>query len=159
AAERLPLPHTLPDPQAAALLHRGATARTEARRPLGRVSFEKLIRPHLLSPRPAKRGEGGETRTRRAGRGVSYNRCGPLPPSLRIARQPPGVLTQEREGRRPSLCTLSRKRERGKENQFTAVPPRFQPRPPSPKISKPVSVTATVSSSLMKPRVGCFSVV
>ena len=40
-----------------------------------------------------------------------------------------------------------------------AVPPLFHPRPPSPKISKPLSVTTTVSSSLMKPRFGCCSVV
>src|SRR5262249_10993252 len=33
------------------------------------------------------------------------------------------------------------------------------PRPPSPKISNPLSVTTTVSSSLMNPRLGCCSVV
>ena len=36
---------------------------------------------------------------------------------------------------------------------------RFQPRPLSPKPSQPSSVTATVSSSLMKPRLGCTIVV
>jgi hypothetical protein len=37
--------------------------------------------------------------------------------------------------------------------------PRFQPRPPSPKACQPSFVTATVSSSLMKPRVRWFIVV
>jgi len=41
----------------------------------------------------------------------------------------------------------------------SAVPPRFQPRAPSPKITGPCSVIATVSSSLMKPRTGCCNVV
>jgi plasmid stabilization system protein ParE len=40
-----------------------------------------------------------------------------------------------------------------------AAPARFQPRARSPKASQPVSVTATVSSSLMKPRRGCAIVV
>jgi hypothetical protein len=39
------------------------------------------------------------------------------------------------------------------------APARFQPRPRSPKASQPWSVTATVSSSLMKPRRGCAIVV
>ena len=39
------------------------------------------------------------------------------------------------------------------------APPRFQPRARSPKASQPWSVTATVSSSLMKPRRGSAIVV
>src|SRR5690349_4762821 len=39
------------------------------------------------------------------------------------------------------------------------APALFQPRPPSPSASWPLSVTITVSSSLMKPRLGCDIVV
>jgi ABC-type oligopeptide transport system ATPase subunit len=44
---------TLPNPQAAALLHRGAAARTEARRALGRVSFGGVDALAFPSPREA----------------------------------------------------------------------------------------------------------
>jgi len=54
---------------------------------------------------------------------------------------------------------VSQTRRRGQCPHAAAVPPRFHPRPPSPKISKPPSVTTTVSSSLMKPRRGCAKVV
>ena len=57
------------------------------------------------------------------------------------------------------LIALSERVEAKRPQRACALPPMFQPRPPSPKISWPVAVTATVSSSLMKPRRGCFIVV
>src|SRR5579883_778912 len=94
----------------------------------------------------------------------------------RVSPSPLRALHRHPEGKksplRPfSLAPVSEPRGEGKlssrHDQFKksraaqrgAVPPRFQPRPPSPKISWPVAVTAIVSSSLIKPRFGCFIVV
>src|SRR5581483_605179 len=62
-----------------------------------------------------------------------------------------------RKGRRE--VELAARQDKKPDAYLTAVPPTFHPRPPSPKISWPVAVTATVSSSLMKPRFGCLMVV
>src|SRR5688572_32989940 len=130
----MPFPHALPDPQAAALLNRNPATRTKARRALGGVSFKELseLHPHA------------EERPQDASRSMAKRAAAMPEPgaTLRDVRATPALLRM----RAARYC-------------FAAVPPRFHPRPPSPKISKPVSVTAIVSSSLMKPREGCFSVV
>ena len=131
---RLPLPHPLPDPAAAAVLGRSAAARTKARRPLGRVSLAEL---NSCPGRTAARSAAVQTRD----------------PGFYLRRNQPGSRICDASLTRCIACGTQTA------HCFAAVPPRFQPRPPSPKISKPVSVTAMVSSSLMKPRVGCFSVV
>ncbi len=74
----------------------------------------------------------------------------PRPFSLAPNSEPGG------EGKRNSRHD---QRKKSGTAQRTAAPPRFQPRPPSPKISWPVAVTAIVSSSMIKPRFGCFIVV
>ena len=62
AADRLPLPHALSDPQAAALLDRSAAAGEEARRPLGGVSFAELSL--IATVIPAERSESRDPSSR-----------------------------------------------------------------------------------------------
>src|SRR5271165_4459503 len=78
---------------------------------------------------------------------------------------PGSPVAEKGLARRDAQRSLSKLRSRAqfsKSTRPTALkhyPGRFQPRPSSPKPIQPSSVTATVSSSLMKPRLGCAIVV